>query len=50
MMKVVFLAEVDLSEEQLAAAEDDTMQAVQNLVGHTGVQVGSIEFEDDDGC
>ena len=47
-MKVVFTGEIDLSEQDLKEAEDDTMQAVQNRIGHMGASVGSIEFEDDE--
>lgn len=47
-MKVVFLGEIDVSDEELEKAEDDTMQAVQNMIGHTGASVDSIEFEDDE--
>lgn len=46
-MNVVFTGEIEITAEELKQAEDDTMQAVQNKIGHTGVNVGSIEFEDD---
>lgn len=45
-MRVAFTAEIDVPDEELTKAEDDTMQAIQNMIGHTGAQVGSIEHED----
>jgi hypothetical protein len=45
-VKVVFTAEIDVSSEDLEKADNDTMQAIQNIIGHSGAQVDSIEFED----
>lgn len=45
-MNVVFTAELEVPDDELEKADDDTMQAIQNMIGHTGAKVGSIEFED----
>lgn len=46
-MKVIFIGELEIPDAEFEKADGDTMQAIQNMIGHTGVQVGSIEFEED---